>query len=101
MKIILNLVILNLIQIILTVVIIVLLTSCAPPNGESYPPKWVLASQFLPIEKLKGLQRAGFFEIGNSIYSHHCDRAGNMIRMKFDEENKLWKQIKYETHGCI
>ena len=101
MKIILNLVILNLIQIILTVVIIVLLTSCAPPSKESYPPKWVIASQFLPTEKLKGLQRAGFFEIGESIYSHHCDRAGNMIRMKFDEENKLWEQIKYETHGCI
>ena len=101
MKIILNLVILNLIQIILTVVIIVLLTSCAPPTEEVYPPKWVIASTYLPKEKLQGLRGAGFFEIGNSIYSHHCDRAGNMIRMKFDEENKLWKQIKYETHGCI
>ena len=101
MKIILNLVILNLIQIILTVVIIVLLTSCAPPTEEVYPPKWVIASMYLPKEKLQGLRGAGFFEIGNSIYSHHCDRAGNMIRMKFDEENKLWKQIKYETHGCI
>ena len=101
MKTILDLVILNLIQIILTVVIIVLLTSCAPPSKESYPPKWVIASMYLPTEKLKGLQSAGFFEIGESIYSHHCDRAGNMIRMKFDEENKLWEQIKYETHGCI
>ena len=101
MKTILNLVILNLIQIILTVVIIVLLTSCAPPTEEVYPPKWVIASTYLPKEKLQGLRGAGFFEIGNSIYSHHCDRAGNMIRMKFDEENKLWKQIKYETHGCI
>ena len=101
MKTILNLVILNLIQIILTVVIIVLLTSCAPPTKEQYPPKWVIASQFLPTEKLKGLQRAGFFEIGESIYSHHCDRAGNMIRMKYDENNKLWTQVKYETHGCI
>ena len=101
MKTILNLVILNLIQIILTVVIIVLLTSCAPPTEEVYPPKWVIASTYLPKEKLQGLRGAGFFEIGNSIYSHHCDRTGNMIRMKFDEENKLWKQIKYETHGCI
>ena len=101
MKTILNLVILNLIQIILTVVIIVLLTSCAPPTEEVYPPKWVIASTYLPKEKLQGLRGAGFFEIGNSIYSHHCDRAGNMIRMKFDEENKLWKQIKYDTHGCI
>ena len=101
MKTILDLVILNLMQIILTLVTILLLTSCAPPTEEVYPPKWVIASMYLPKEKLQGLQGAGFFEIGNSIYSHHCDRAGNMIRMKFDEENKLWKQIKYETHGCI
>ena len=100
-KIILDLVILNLMQIILTLVTILLLTSCAPPTEEVYPPKWVIASMYLPKEKLQGLRGAGFFEIGNSIYSHHCDRAGNMIRMKFDEENKLWKQIKYETHGCI
>ena len=101
MKTILDLVILNLMQIILTLVTILLLTSCAPPTEEVYPPKWVIASMYLPKEKLQGLRGAGFFEIGNSIYSHHCDRAGNMIRMKFDEENKLWKQIKYKTHGCI
>ena len=101
MKTILDLVILNLMQIILTIVTILLLTSCAPPTEEVYPPKWIVASIYLPKEKLHGLRGAVFFEIGNSIYSHHCDRAGNMIRMKFDEENKLWKQIKYETHGCI
>ena len=50
---------------------------------EEYPPKWVVASQFLPKEKLVGMQSAGFFEINNSIYSHHCDRHGNMIRMKY------------------
>ena len=101
MKTILDLVILNLMQIILTIVTILLLTSCAPPTEEVYPPKWVIASTYLPKEKLQGLRGAGFFEIGNSIYSHHCDRAGNMIRMKYDENNKLWRQIKYETHGCI
>ena len=101
MKTILDLVILNLMQIILTLVTILLLTSCAPPTGEAYPPKWVIASMYLPKEKLQGLRGAGFFEIGNSIYSHHCDRAGNMIRLKFDEEGKLWRQIKYETLGCI
>ena len=100
MKIILNLVILNLIQIILTVVIIVLLTSCAPPTEEVYPPKWVIASMYLPKEKLQGLRGAGFFEIGDSIYSHHCDRHDNMIRLKYNEENNTWKQIKYETFGC-
>ena len=82
------------------IISIFLLFGCAPPTEEAYPPKWIIASQFLPIEKLKGLQRAGFFEIGESIYSHHCDRAGNMIRMKYDENNKLWRQIKYETLGC-
>ena len=101
MKTILDLVILNLMQIILTIVTILLLTSCAPPIEEVYPPKWVIASMYLPKEKLQGLRGAGFFEIKDTIYSHHCDNAGNMIRLKFDEENRLWKQIKYETHGCI
>ena len=62
--------------------------------------RWIVASQFLPRKKLQGLQHAGFFEIGDSIYSHHCDPHGNMIRMKYNEENKTWKQIKYETLGC-
>ena len=101
MKTILNLVILNLIQIILTVVIIVLLTACAPPTEEAYPPKWIVASIYLPKEKIQGLRPAGFFEIEDTIYSHHCDNAGNMIRLKFDEEKKAWRQIKYETLGCI
>ena len=101
MKTILNLVILNLIQIILTVVIIVLLTSCAPPTEEVYPPKWIIASQYLPKEKLQGLRGAGFFEINDAIYSHHCDSFGNMIRLRYDEKNQSWKQIKYESHGCI
>ena len=63
--------------------------------------KWIVASQHLPKEKLQGLQSAGFFEIGNSIYSHHCDSHGNMLRLKYDEDQKSWKQIKYETLGCV
>ena len=82
-------------------ILIFLLCACAPPVDEVYPHKWVIASQYLPREKLQGLRGAGFFEIGDSIYSHHCDRAGNMIRMKYDESGKLWTQVKYETHGCI
>ena len=50
MKIILNLVILNLIQIILTVVIIVLLTSCAPPTEEVYD---TITLETKGIEELK------------------------------------------------
>ena len=79
--------------------IVIILISCAPME-EEYPPKWVVASQYLPKEKLKGMQSAGFFTMNDSIYSHHCDLHGNMIRLKYDEENHRWKQIKYETLGC-
>ena len=86
-------------QMIKTLLIILLLTGCAAVE-EDYPPKWIIASQYLPREKLKGMQRAGFFEINNSIYSHYCDSHGNMIRMKYNEDKHEWKQIKYETLGC-
>ena len=85
----------------IVLILIFLLCGCAPPFEEAYPPKWVIASQYLPKEKLQGLRSAGFFEIGDSIYPHHCDSHGNMIRMKYNEDGHTWKQIKYETHGCI
>ena len=80
--------------------IILLLTGCADQQYEQYPPKWVVASQYLPREKLQGLTSAGFFTMNDSIYSHHCDPAGTMIRLKYNEETKTWKQIKYDTLGC-
>ena len=83
------------------IISILLLSGCAPVFEEEYPPKWVIASQYLPREKLQGLRGAGFFEIKNTIYSHYCDSHGNMIRMKYNEDGHTWKQIKYETHGCI
>ena len=85
----------------IVLILIILLCGCATHFEEAYPPKWVIASQYLPREKLQGLRGAGFFEIKNTIYSHHCDSHGNMIRMKYDEDGHTWKQIKYETHGCI
>ena len=85
----------------IVLILIFLLCGCAPPFEEAYPPKWVIASQFLPREKLQGLRGAGFFEIKDTIYSHYCDSHGNMIRMKYNEDGHIWKQIKYETHGCI
>ena len=78
--------------------ILFLLCSCAAVDEPQE--RWIVASQFLPREKLQGLVHAGFFEIGNSIYSHHCDKHGNMIRMKYNEEGNIWKIIKYETLGC-
>ena len=100
--IILNLVCLNLIQIILCVTIFVLMTSCGVPPEDwgDTKPKWIMATKYLPKEQLQGLQNAGFFDIKGKIYTQHCDSHGNMIRHKFDEEYKLWKQVKYETHGC-
>ena len=85
----------------IAIILMLVISGCAPLENEEYPPKWVVASQYLPKEKLQGLQSAGFFEIGDAIYSHHCDSHGNMIRMKYDEDGKLWRQIRYETHGCI
>ena len=85
----------------IVLILIILLCGCAPPFEEAYPPKWVIASQYLPREKLQGLRGAGFFEIKDTIYSHYCDSHGNMIRMKYNEDGHIWKQIKYETHGCI
>ena len=81
------------------ILILFLLCSCEAVEGPQE--KWIVASQFLPREKLQGLYSAGFFEIGYSIYSHHCDRHGNMIRLKYNEEGNTWKQIKYETFGCV
>ena len=80
------------------ILILFLLCSCAAV--EEPQEKWIVASQFLPREKLQGLVHAGFFEIGETIYSHHCDKHGNMIRMKYNEEGYIWKIIKYETLGC-
>ena len=63
--------------------------------------RWIVASQYLPKEKLQGLYSAGFFELKEGLYSHHCDSHGNMIRLKYNEDQKSWKQIKYETFGCV
>ena len=67
-KTILDLVILNLIQAILTVVIIVLLSSCAI---EPRPPLWLRAIETLP--QVDGFSRAGLFTINEKIYVQYCD----------------------------
>ena len=88
---------------------LILLVGCAVPpedwtkvtlENEEWPPRGGKASAFLPREQLQGLVHTGFFELKEGLYSHHCDSHGNLIRMKYDEENTLWKQVKYETHGC-
>ena len=95
-------------------ILVILLFGCAVPPEDWHKThleeemasmdisleKWIDASQYLPRKKLQGLVHAGFFELKEGLYSHHCDSHGNLIRMKYDEENNTWKQIKYETLGC-
>ncbi len=95
-KIILDLVCLNLIQIILTICIIVLMTSCAP---YEQPSQWERSMTKFP--KIEGFINAGFFNMQDSIYSQHCDSHGNQIWYKWDDVGQLWKQIKYNTLGCF
>ena len=95
-KIILNLISLNLIQMILTVVIIVLLTSCAPP--ETRPPLWLRAVETLP--QVEGFSRAGLFTINEKIYVQFCDPGGNQIWMRYNEDKHTWRQSRYNSQGC-
>ena len=96
MKIILNLVILNLIQAILTVVIIVLLTSCAP---NPRPPLWLRAIETLP--PVEGFSRAGLFTINDKIYVQFCDPQGNHIWLRYNEDKYTWRQSRYNSQGCV
>ena len=95
-RIILNLVILNLIQIILTVVIIVLLTSCAP---DPRPPLWIRSMETLP--KVEGFRQSGVFNINGKIYVQNCDAGGNQIWMRYNEETHVWRQSRYNSLGCV
>ena len=94
-KIILNLVILNLIQIILTVVIIVLLTSCAI---EPRAPLWLRSLETLP--PIEGFSTAGVFTINKKIYVQFCDPKGNQIWMRYSEYSMKWKQTRINSGGC-
>jgi len=96
MKTILNLVILNLIQIILTIVMLVLLTSCAI---EPRPPLWLRSLETLP--QVEGFSRAGVFTINKKIYVQYCDPGGNQIWMRYNEEKHTWRQSRYNSLGCV
>ena len=95
-KTILDLVILNLIQVILTVFTIVLLTSCA---SETRPPLWLRAIETLP--PVEGFSRAGLFTINNKIYVQFCDPSGNQIWMRYNEGKHTWRQSRYNSQGCV
>ena len=98
MKIILDLVIFNLIQIILTVVTICLLVSCAQYYSEDL--KWIYASETLPKAE-SGYFNSGIFQIGDQILAQRCDNKGNQQWWKYNEESHNWQRGKYVTHGCI
>ena len=95
-KTILDLIILNLIQVILTVVIICLLSSCAL---EPRAPLWLRAIETLP--QVEGFSRAGLFTINDKIYVQYCDPQGNQIWMRYNEGQHTWRQSRYNTQGCV
>ena len=96
MKTILDLVILNLIQIILTVLILVLMTSCAL---EPRTPLWLRAIETLP--QVEGFSRAGLFTINDKIYVQFCDPEGNQVWMRYNEGKHTWRQSRYNSQGCV
>ena len=95
-KTILDLVILNLIQAILTVVIIVLLSSCAL---EPRAPLWLRAIETLP--PVEGFSRAGLFTINKKIYVQFCDPQGNQIWLRYNGDKNTWRQSRYNSQGCV
>ena len=95
-KTILDLVILNLIQVILTVVMLVLLTSCAPGPRA---PLWLRAIETLP--QVEGFSRAGLFTINEKIYVQFCDPSGNQIWLRYNEDKNTWRQSRYNSQGCV
>ena len=95
-KTILDLVILNLIQAILRVVMIVLLTSCAPGPRA---PLWLRAIETLP--QVEGFSRAGLFTINKKIYVQYCDPNGNQIWLRYNEGKHTWRQSRYNSQGCV
>ena len=96
MKTILNLIILNLIQVILTVVTILLLTSCAPPDSA---PLWLRATETLP--QVEGFSRAGLFTINGKIYVQFCDPNGNQKWLRYNEDKHTWRESRYNSQGCV
>ena len=95
-KTILDLVILNLIQVILTVVTICLLVSCAPGPRA---PLWLRAIETLP--PVEGFSRAGLFTINKKIYVQFCDPQGNQIWLRYNEGKHTWRQSRYNSQGCV
>ena len=95
-KTILDLVILNLVQAIVTVVILILLSSCAI---EPRPPLWLRAIETLP--PVEGFSKAGVFTINKKIYVQFCDPQGNQIWLRYNEGKHTWRQSRYNTQGCV
>ena len=96
MKTILNLVILNLIQIILTIVLFSFLVSCAPGPRA---PLWLRAIETLP--QVEGFSRAGLFTINDKIYVQFCDPQGNQIWLRYNGDKNTWRQSRYNSQGCV
>ena len=96
MKTILDLVILNLIQIILTIVTILIISSCA---SDPRPPLWLRAIE--PLPPVEGFSRAGLFTINDKIYVQFCDPHGNQKWLRYNEDTHSWRESRYNSQGCV
>ena len=74
------------------IVFLFIFVACGVP-----PEDW---HKITPAPQTMGLINAGFFNLDNNVYSQHCDSHVNQIWMKWDENSKLWKKVKYNTLGC-
>tara|TARA_Y100000782_G_scaffold99084_1_gene113149 strand:- start:240 stop:509 length:270 start_codon:yes stop_codon:yes gene_type:complete len=80
-----------------TLIICLLLVSCAPDNA-GYPPLWVKSLETMPREN--GYRNAGIYGMNDNVYAQFCDSHGNQKWFSYNKETHTWKQTRYETHGC-
>ena len=84
-------------RILATLIICLLLFSCAPDNA-GYPPLWVKSLETIPQEE--GYYQAGIYSMNDNVYAQFCDSHGNQKWFSYNKETHTWKQTRYETHGC-
>jgi hypothetical protein len=83
-------------RILATLIICLLLFSCAPDNAES--PLWVKSLETIPQEE--GYHQAGIYGMNDNVYAQFCDSHGNQKWFKYNKETHSWKQTRYQTGGC-
>ena len=69
------------------------ISSCASDQNQS-------VNYFENLPKLKGFKKIQIFKIRNKIFTKNCDHSNNKLFMKYSNENKNWKRVRYINTGC-